>query len=321
MTKQPLVSIIIPTFNRAHLISETLDSVLNQTYPNWECIVVDDGSVDDTAEIMESYCKKDARFQYHHRSNSHLPGGNGARNYGFEVSKGDFIQWFDSDDLLLEEAIEMKILAVYSKPKPFDYALCGFETFGGEEYYRRAYNLDKLEKITQNFLEFAIVLNTPSILYSRKIVNNIRFKEDLSRAQDLDFNFRVLKQNRLKGINIQKVLIKTRMHQQSISHKFNENNINDVVSELSVWKEIYNYLLEESDEKNSNIALEKCIKNIKKILLKKHLSLFLKELNSLKSVNALLRLKLNAIGFTYYFFNKGDARYNKEINMFFNNTV
>ena len=65
--KQALISIIIPTFNRAHLIGETLDSVLAQTYPNWECIIVDDGSTDTTDEVVGEYVKKDSRFLYHHR--------------------------------------------------------------------------------------------------------------------------------------------------------------------------------------------------------------------------------------------------------------
>src|SRR5690606_927984 len=107
--KQPLVSIIIPTFNRAHLIGETLDSVLSQTYTNWECIVVDDGSTDSTDALLASYCEKDARIQYHHRPKEHLSGGNGARNYGFKLSKGEYIQWFDSDDLMLNSKIEIKL--------------------------------------------------------------------------------------------------------------------------------------------------------------------------------------------------------------------
>src|SRR5690606_31488967 len=106
---EPLVSIIIPTYNRAHLIGETLDSVLAQTYKNWECIVVDDGSTDGTDALLASYCKKDARFQYHHRPKEHLPGGNGARNYGFMLSKGEYIQWFDSDDVMEVNTLTEKI--------------------------------------------------------------------------------------------------------------------------------------------------------------------------------------------------------------------
>ena len=67
MSKNPLVSIIIPTYNRAHLIKETLDSVLTQTYTNWECIIVDDGNSDNTEEVINSYIAKDQRFKYCHR--------------------------------------------------------------------------------------------------------------------------------------------------------------------------------------------------------------------------------------------------------------
>ena len=68
----PLVSIIIPAYNRAHLIGETLDSVLAQTYINWECIVIDDGSNDNTSELLAEYCKKDNRFQYHQIGRAHV---------------------------------------------------------------------------------------------------------------------------------------------------------------------------------------------------------------------------------------------------------
>ena len=97
---QPLVSIIIPTFNRAHLIGETLDSVLAQTYQNWECLVVDDGSNDSTPRILEKYSQLDERFRYLERPDYLPKGGNAARNYGFEHSKGDYVQWFDDDDIM-----------------------------------------------------------------------------------------------------------------------------------------------------------------------------------------------------------------------------
>ncbi len=91
------------------MLLETLDSVLNQTYSNWECIVVDDGSTDETSHLIKEYCLKDARFQYHHRPKNRLKGGNAARNYGFEMSKGDYVNWFDSDDIMLPNKIELKL--------------------------------------------------------------------------------------------------------------------------------------------------------------------------------------------------------------------
>ena len=101
-----LVSVIIPTYNRSHLLDETLVSLLNQTYQNWECIVVDDDSTDTTTAVLQKYIAKDNRFQYHHRPKDRLRGGNAARNYGFEISKGKYIQWFDSDDIMLPEKLQ-----------------------------------------------------------------------------------------------------------------------------------------------------------------------------------------------------------------------
>lgn len=109
MSDQPLVSVIIPTYNRAHLIGETLDSVLAQTYQNWECIIVDDGSSDNAEEVVRSYVKKDSRFKYYHRPEEHLSGGNGARNYGFKMSQGEYVNWFDSDDLMVPEKLEEQL--------------------------------------------------------------------------------------------------------------------------------------------------------------------------------------------------------------------
>lgn len=95
----PLTSIIIPTYNRAHVIGETLDSINAQTYENWECIIVDDGSTDDTNIIVKKYLEKDNRFQFHHRPDNRLKGANACRNFGIENSKGEYIMFLDSDDI------------------------------------------------------------------------------------------------------------------------------------------------------------------------------------------------------------------------------
>lgn len=103
------VSIIVPTYNRASVIQETLNSVFSQTYQNWECIIIDDGSTDNTEEVVQYYLKNDCRFQFHKRIDSYKKGGNGARNYGFDLSVGDFIQYLDADDILSMDKIEKQI--------------------------------------------------------------------------------------------------------------------------------------------------------------------------------------------------------------------
>ncbi len=101
-----LVSIIVPCYNYGNFLSETLDSVLCQTYNNWECLVIDDGSTDNTKEVADFYRNKDSRIKYFYQENRGLPA---ARNHGLAVSSGDFIQFLDADDLLEESKIEVQM--------------------------------------------------------------------------------------------------------------------------------------------------------------------------------------------------------------------
>lgn len=112
MQSANLISVIIPTYIRAHLISETLDSIQEQTYTNWECLVVDDGSTDGSEKLLLDYIAKDGRFQYCKRSDAHLLGGSDARNYGFVLGNDDYIQWFDSDDLMVADKLAIKIKTI-----------------------------------------------------------------------------------------------------------------------------------------------------------------------------------------------------------------
>jgi glycosyltransferase involved in cell wall biosynthesis len=106
MSATPLVSIIIPSYNYGHLISDALDSVLKQTYQHWECIIVDDGSIDNTKEIVLSYLAKDTRIRYLFQTNKGLAS---ARNTGIKDSRGVFIQLLDADDLIASTKISAQV--------------------------------------------------------------------------------------------------------------------------------------------------------------------------------------------------------------------
>ena len=106
---KPKVSIIIPAYNREQLIGETLNSVLVQTYNNWECIVVDDGSVDNTEGVIKFFAKKDKRFKFYHRPKTKKSGASSCRNYGLEKAIGELIQFLDSDDLLAKNKLEEQV--------------------------------------------------------------------------------------------------------------------------------------------------------------------------------------------------------------------
>lgn len=102
MTDQPLVSIIVPVYNVEPYLRQCLDSILSQTYTNWEAILVDDGSKDKSGEICDEYANKDSRVRVVHKENG---GVSSARNLGIEKASGDWFLFCDSDDMLYEEAI------------------------------------------------------------------------------------------------------------------------------------------------------------------------------------------------------------------------
>ncbi|WP_433833671.1 glycosyltransferase family 2 protein [Flavobacterium anhuiense] len=97
-----LVSIIVPCYNQAHFLKDSLQSVLDQTYSNWECIVVNDGSPDNVSEVVELWRNKDLRFKYLEKKNGGL---SSARNFGIEHSKGSYILPLDADDIFHNDYI------------------------------------------------------------------------------------------------------------------------------------------------------------------------------------------------------------------------
>lgn len=98
-----VVSIIVPCFKQAHFLKESLQSVLDQTYQNWECIIVNDGSPDDTERIAQEWSVTDSRIKYLYQTNRGLPS---ARNLGITSSIGEFIVALDADDILHPEFLE-----------------------------------------------------------------------------------------------------------------------------------------------------------------------------------------------------------------------
>lgn len=195
MTHLPLVSIIIPTYNRGHLIGETLDTVLKQTYTNWECIVVDDGSTDATEELLHTYIAKDNRFQYHKCSDTHLPGGNGARNYGFKLSKGDYIQWFDSDDFMLPKKLELKLNAIIDNN--VDFVVCEHAmVYSTNPYKTRSSWLIHTEgDVLLNHLKGRIAFATAGPLFKSSFLKGkLLFDERVLIGQEWEFFSRLLTQ-------------------------------------------------------------------------------------------------------------------------------
>jgi glycosyltransferase involved in cell wall biosynthesis len=109
-----LVTVVIASHNYAHFIAQTLDSVLAQTYSNWECIVVDDGSTDNTREVVERYTEADQRIRYLWQENQRLAA---ARNRGIANSSGEYLQFLDADDLIETRKFECQVHVLEHHPE------------------------------------------------------------------------------------------------------------------------------------------------------------------------------------------------------------
>lgn len=180
-----LISIIIPTFNRAHLITQTLQTVSNQSYADWECIIVDDGSTDDTAKIVADFLDKDVRFKYFVRPSHLTKGANSCRNFGFQQAKGSFIQWFDSDDLMTENYLKIKKEAFNHSS---NFVVCSGYIWDETKQLKTSVDLKIESNIYKDYVLWKLKIFTPSILFKKDFLEDkTLFHTSIHRGQEAEF--------------------------------------------------------------------------------------------------------------------------------------
>ena len=178
--RDPLISVIIPVYNVEHYIQNCLNSLINQTYTNWEAILIDDGSPDRSGEICEQYAADDKRFIVVHKKNG---GQSTARNLALDLVKGKYITYLDSDDFLSNNALEFLYTA--AKEKDADIVQCGFIR-GNDNIFPQLKCSNQLLEYDKNsiFTKFAAKIIPCGKLYRREIIGNIRFPEGLVNEDD-----------------------------------------------------------------------------------------------------------------------------------------
>jgi len=257
MNASLLISIIIPVFNRSHLIEETLQSILTQDYKNWECILIDDGSTDSSVEVIQNFIKKDERFRFYRRPITKKKGPSSCRNFGYKKSKGNWIKWFDSDDILKSNALSTLIPFLNNN---FDVVISSLEYVN--------YNKIKIDKkhcfLSDNLIDDYLVGNisfyvcTPT--WNREFLeqSNQLFDEDIYNLDDWDFNLNMLYKNpKMKFINDS--LMFYRIHENSLSNELIKLNFNEIKSEFRARDKHLELL--EINKKANPILLKKFIKN------------------------------------------------------------
>lgn len=208
----PKVSVIIPTYNRANFIGETIQSVLDQTFQDFEIIVVDDGSTDNTKEIIESFIKKSGKIKYLYEKNSGTCAA--PRNVGFYNSTGKYLCFLDSDDLWLPEKLQKQIdFFKNSGNEKLGFIDCGTLIINehGKEI-KNNYNFPKYQgNVYKDFLKYNFVLSPGSVLIKRSVLENIGlFDENLPSAEDWELWIRISK--KYEFASLKEPLFKYRVH-------------------------------------------------------------------------------------------------------------
>jgi glycosyltransferase involved in cell wall biosynthesis len=216
----PLVSIIIPSYNRAHLISYAIESVISQTYVNWELIICDDRSEDNTLEILEKFIARDSRVSYYVRPEDSCKGANTCRNIGFEKAKGSFVKWLDSDDILLPECLEKQV-EVHSNESNSAVVFCDtgfFEQDGMSQKFidKKWCPFLKTENITKDLITGKLRWAIMSGLWRKTQINKNPFREELMNSQEWLFHIEFSLKNLHFSI-LDKVLVAVGIHKGSMS--------------------------------------------------------------------------------------------------------
>jgi len=229
----PTVSVIIPTYNRAEVLPRAIESVLAQTYEDFELIIVDDGSTDNTEEIIQSYEFEKIRYVYQENQ-----GANAARNTGIRTANGEYISFLDSDDKFRPEKIKKSIYFLESSP----------DDCGGVHHSHTVIRNDKIvniaiarqEGLGINKLSKSNIIGTFSSFTTRKeILEAIGYlDEQLDASQDYDLYLRIAKKHRIYGIT--EILTDRFLHGEQITE--------DIDRKMAGFKQI---------EKKHNLTLSR----------------------------------------------------------------
>lgn len=212
----PKVTIIMATFNRAHFIVETLQSIQAQTFQNWECLIIDDGGTDNTAEVIAPILAQVNRFKFIKRPDTYKKGLPGCRNLGLDLAKGAFVIFFDDDDIVHPDNLKICLEVIEENTVDF----CHYQKLSYidkkpiietkpitiKQYFSKA-DIEKV--ITQE-----IGLASCTVMWKKQCFDNCRFDENLLYAEEWECYSRLMMDD-FKGIIIDNILYYNRKHPNS----------------------------------------------------------------------------------------------------------
>lgn len=227
MLSHPLVSIITPSFNSSALIEETINSVLSQSFQNWEMIIIDDSSTDNTNEIIEKFVKRDKRII--HLSTTYPSGSPSLpRNLGIEKARGKYIAFLDADDIWLPEKLKVQI--DYMEKNHINFTYTDYEKINFDGY--RNNRVIKMPKCS-SFWDVIETCTIPclTVVLTKEIIGTTRFKN--IAKEDFAFWLDILKKD-VKAYNFGGVLALYREQRKSRS----SNKWNMIKSQWNLLRQV-----------------------------------------------------------------------------------
>ncbi|MCL9805109.1 glycosyltransferase [Flavobacterium amniphilum] len=190
----PTVSIIIPSYNKAQFIKDTLQSVLAQTYPNWECLIIDDGSADGSVSIINEFTAKDNRFVFLAKDGKLKKGPSSSRNLGLRAAKGEYIVFLDADDLLATDCLENRI-KLFEGNKENDFLVFQMQRFQNQPDYsikKKVVSIPE-ELALQSFIQLHGVWPITGPVYKTTVLKSVGgFQENLMNYEDFELAVKIL---------------------------------------------------------------------------------------------------------------------------------
>lgn len=254
---EKVISVIVPIFNAERTLEKCLESICKQSYKNLEILLIDDGSTDNSSEIIKKFISKDKRIKTFKQQNS---GPAEARNLGLKKANGDYIAFIDADDYIKIDTYEKMITAIELHKS--DMVICGFEYEKNDKRWtinqgikKGHYTGERLREITLNFIfsteENRIRPFTPLRLIKKTIIDSMQITFDSNLKRSEDYLFLALVHMNIKSLEVitDQILYTYTQNSISISHSYVENYPQMVL-------EIYKRLLLEI-EKNNDDELKK----------------------------------------------------------------
>ena len=220
---QPLVTVIIPLFNAQNYIAQTIESVIGQTYKNWELIIVDDCSTDNSLEIVKGYEAKDRRIKLIELK-SNFGGSARPRNIGLDISNGEYLAFLDADDVWLKDKLQVQVREMELNNLDFTSTDSNFIDINNNDTIINKYKIIVFLKKLKSKAKLSDVIKgnfirTSSVIISKKFISKFDENKDFIGVEDLYLWMKILNDKNVKYRYISEKLIKYRISSLSLSER------------------------------------------------------------------------------------------------------